>query len=109
VAWLLDILREAGAEQQAAALAERAAAHAALNDPGGVAALLYSLRRAGAPDQAAALATRLPGLACSNSSTSKRAPKIGSGLAERLTAAQPSHGNGKIWTDVAMLGNTWSR
>ena len=38
VASLLDSLREAGAHEQAAALAARAAAHAALDDPGGVAA-----------------------------------------------------------------------
>jgi hypothetical protein len=60
VAALLVSLRRAGAEQQAAALAERAAVHAALDDPYGVAALLDSLRRAGAEQQAAALAERLP-------------------------------------------------
>ena len=49
-----------GAEQQAAALAERAAAHAALDDPDGVASLLGRLREAGAEQQAAALLARLP-------------------------------------------------
>ena len=61
MARLLDSLRAAGAQDQAAALAERAAAHAALDDPGAVARLLDSLRAAGAQDQAAALADRLPG------------------------------------------------
>ena len=56
VARLLDSLREAGAHEQAAALAARAAAHAALDDPGAVASLLGSLREAGAHEQAAALA-----------------------------------------------------
>jgi hypothetical protein len=61
VAALLGGLREAGAEQQAAALADRAAAHVSLDDPDAVAALLDSLREAGAEQQAAALAERLPG------------------------------------------------
>ena len=60
VAGLLDSLREAGADEQAAALAARAAAHAALDDPDAVASLLDSLREAGAHEQAAALAGRLP-------------------------------------------------
>ena len=58
VAGLLDSLREAGADEQAAALPARAAAHAALDDPLGVASLLDSLREAGADEQAAALAAR---------------------------------------------------
>jgi hypothetical protein len=58
VAILLDRLREAGAHEQAAALATRAAAHAALDDPGEVAILLDSLREAGAHQQAATLAAR---------------------------------------------------
>ena len=60
VACLLDSLREAGADEQAAALAARAAAHAPLDDPGGVAGLLDSLREAGADEQAAALLAREP-------------------------------------------------
>jgi hypothetical protein len=60
VAFLLDRLREAGADDQAAALASRAAAHAALDHPGAVARLLRSLREAGAHEQAATLAGRLP-------------------------------------------------
>ena len=39
--------------------------------------------------------------ACSSCSANKRVTGIGSGLAGRLTAAQPSHGAGKIWTDVS--------
>ena len=59
MACLLDSLREAGAHEQAAALLARdPAAHAALDDPGGVASLLDSLREAGAHEQAAALADR---------------------------------------------------
>ena len=61
-AWpvLLGSLREAGAHEQAAALASRAAAHAALDDPGAVASLLGRLREAGAHEQAAALLARDP-------------------------------------------------
>jgi hypothetical protein len=60
VAWLLRTLRLAGARQQAAALADRAAAHVAVDAPAAVAALLDTLRLAGARQQAAALAERLP-------------------------------------------------
>jgi hypothetical protein len=60
VAVLLDSLRAAGAHEQAAALAGRAAAHAPLNYPYGVARLLDSLRAAGAHEQAAALLARDP-------------------------------------------------
>ena len=56
--WLLDSLREAGAEEQVAALAERAAAHVSLDDPFDVARLLGSLRAAGV--EAAALLARDP-------------------------------------------------
>ena len=49
-------LREAGAQEQATALAERAAAHVSLDDPDAVARLLGSLREAGAQEQATALA-----------------------------------------------------
>jgi hypothetical protein len=61
VARLLDALRRAGAREQAAALAGRAAAGVSLGDPGGVAWLLGRLREAGMKEQAAALADRLPG------------------------------------------------
>jgi uncharacterized protein YidB (DUF937 family) len=61
VAWLLDSLRAAGADEQAAALLARdPAAHVALDDPGAVAGLLDSLRAAGADEQAAALLARDP-------------------------------------------------
>ena len=60
MARLLDSLRGAGAEEQAAALADRAAAHVPLDDPGAVAGLLDSLREAGAEQQAAALLARDP-------------------------------------------------
>lgn len=54
-------VREAGADEQGAALLARdPAAHAHLDDPGRVASLLNSLREAGAHDQAAALIARLP-------------------------------------------------
>ena len=55
VARLLNALREAGAAEQAAALASRAAASAPLDHPVGVARLLGALREAGAAEQAAAL------------------------------------------------------
>ena len=58
VARLLGNLREAGAHEQATALAERAAAHVSLDDPYAVAWLLDSLREAGAHEQATALAER---------------------------------------------------
>ena len=61
VAWLLNRLRQAGADEQAAALLARdPAAHAPLDNPGGVAYLLGSLREAGADEQAAALLARDP-------------------------------------------------
>ena len=60
VARLLDRLREAGAAEQAAALASRAAAHIPLDHPGGVARLLGALREVGAAEQAAALLRRDP-------------------------------------------------
>ena len=60
VARLLDRLREAGAAEQAAALASRAAAHIPLDHPGGVARLLDRLREAGAAEQADALLRRDP-------------------------------------------------
>ena len=57
---LLDSLREAGADEQAAALASRVAAQAPLDDPLRAATLLEFLREAGADEQAAALVDRLP-------------------------------------------------
>jgi hypothetical protein len=58
---LLNSLRQAGADEQAAALLARdPAAHAALDDPAAVAGLLFSLRQAGADEQAAALLARDP-------------------------------------------------
>ena len=58
VAFLLGRLRQAGADEQAAALAARAAAHAALDDLLAVGSLLDSLREAGADEHAAALSSR---------------------------------------------------
>jgi len=52
--------QEAGADEQAAALASRAAAHAPLDDPAVVTWLLARLREAGANEQAAALLARDP-------------------------------------------------
>ena len=60
VASLLFSLREAGADEQATALAGRAAAHTPLDNPRGVAYLLESLRQAGADEQATALLARDP-------------------------------------------------
>ena len=45
MASLLDSLREAGAQEQATALAERAAAHVSLDNPGAVAGLLDACGR----------------------------------------------------------------
>ena len=53
--------RKADGDACPAALADRAAAHAPLNNPEAVAWLLDSLREAGAQRQATALADRLPG------------------------------------------------
>jgi hypothetical protein len=55
---LLYSLRNTGAHEQAAALADRAAARAPLDNPDYVASLVYCLRKAGAREQAAALADR---------------------------------------------------
>ena len=60
MAQLLVRLREAGADEQAATLAGRAAAHAALDDPRAVADLLDRLREAGAHQQVITLVARLP-------------------------------------------------
>jgi hypothetical protein len=61
VASLLDSLRRADANEQAAALPARdPAAHVSLDDSDRVAYLLGSLRQAGAHEQAAVLAGRLP-------------------------------------------------
>ena len=61
VAALLDSLRTAGADGQAAALlARNPAAHAPLDNPGSVAVLLDGLQKAGAQEQAAALLARDP-------------------------------------------------
>jgi hypothetical protein len=61
VADLLDVLRQAGAEEAVAALLARdPAGHADLGDPAGVADLLCVLRQAGAEEAVAALLTRDP-------------------------------------------------
>ena len=60
VAELLVRLREAGAREQAAALADRAVARVSLDDPRAVAWLLRRLREVGARKQAAALLRRDP-------------------------------------------------
>ena len=61
MAVLLDSLREAAAHEQAAALLARdPAAHAPLDDPGGVADLLTRLREVGAHEQAARAAAHAP-------------------------------------------------
>ena len=57
---LLDGLREAGADEQVAVLAERVAADSSLDDPRGVTVLLEWLRQAGADEQIAALLARNP-------------------------------------------------
>jgi hypothetical protein len=56
---LLVSLREAGADEQAAVLADRVARAVALDDPNAVANLLDSLRKSGADEQASVLADRV--------------------------------------------------
>lgn len=51
---------DGGAHEQLTVLAERAAAHAALDDPGAVGWLLTALRSVGAHEQGRALTERLP-------------------------------------------------
>ena len=87
----------AGAAEQAARLHRDQAAHVSLDDPAAVARLLGRLREAGAAKQAAAPTDRLPGAAYSSSAASKRATRIGSGLAARLMAAQLGVGG---WEDL---------
>ncbi|MER5347842.1 hypothetical protein ABT030_47850 [Streptomyces mirabilis] len=60
VATLLGVLRGAGANKQAAALAERAVVDTILDDPGTVVGLLGGLRKVGAHEQVTALLTRDP-------------------------------------------------
>jgi hypothetical protein len=60
VATLLGSLREAGAHEQVAALAARAAAEADLSNPSRVAELLDTLQNTGAHEQATALLARDP-------------------------------------------------
>ena len=83
---------------QAAALADRAAAHAAPDNPWAVATLLDSLREAGADELAAALPPGYRRRACSGSSSSNKAPQITSVSDGRPTAPRPRHGAGKTWT-----------
>jgi hypothetical protein len=98
-------LREAGAEEQFIALADRIA-HVPFPDPPlpgtlpgshgyfqGM--LLDTLRRAGTHQQAAGEPTVCQEQACSNSSASNRAARIGSGSAGVLTAARPRRGAGR--------------
>ena len=83
------------AQEQVAALAERAAADVALDDPYAVA----RLRETGAQEQATAL-DRLPSAVRSACSSSREAARISSGSGASPTAAQPRHGPGKTWTDA---------
>ena len=59
VSMLLSVLREVGADEQAAALARRSAAHANLDDAAGAAELLRALKNTGS-DEAAVLLARGP-------------------------------------------------
>ena len=58
VAWLLGCLRQADAQDQATALADRAAADASLDDLYGVSFMLNALHTWGTPEQVAVLADR---------------------------------------------------
>ena len=87
-----DGLREAGAHEQAAALARRAAAHSILYDLGAVDLLLDRLREAGADEQAAALLARDPAAHAPLDDPSGVAGLL-DGL-RVLSGAQDSHGEG---------------
>ena len=100
VAGLLGSLREAGAQEQAAALLHRdPAAHAALDDPDDVAGLLDRLRVMGAQEQVTALAERAaahvplddPGAVAGllNGLREAGAQEQASALAERAAAHAP--------------------
>ena len=79
VTCVLNWLRHAGAQDQAAALLARdPAAHVALDNPSTVAGLLDSLREAGAQDQAAALVDRAAHVPLDN-------PDAGLGMLAMLT------------------------
>ena len=91
-------------DEQAAALAGRAAAHAPLDNPGAVARLLGSLREAGAHEQAAALAGRLPAAGMFGLFLEQEASRISSVSDGRPTAPRPRHGAGKTWTYGLFLG-----
>jgi hypothetical protein len=100
VARLLGSLREAGAEQQAAALLRRdPAAHVPLDDLRAVAMLLGSLREAGAHEQAAALAGRLPGAGLFKLLSEQESGRDQFQFGRETDGTQPGHGDGKIWTD----------
>jgi len=80
VAWLLDRLREAGAEEPVATLVERAVAYVSLDDSFEVAELLGSLRAAGV--EAGALLARDPA-----AQVSLDDPRAVAGLLDSLRAS----------------------
>ena len=107
VARLLGSLQSAGAPEQLNVLLSRdPAAHAVLSDADDAAKLLDSLQASARTRRSPSWPTGWLGKACLNSSASERTPRISSGLAGRLTAAQPSHGTGAIWTEVPPLRRT---
>ena len=97
MARLLDSLREAGAQEQATALADRAAAHVSLDNPDAVARLLGSLREAGAQEQATALADRLP--ADGEFDLFQRVNGTQSQFGREPDGDRPRLGTGPTWTD----------
>ena len=98
VTFLLNSIREAGAHQQAAALADRAAAHVPLDDPAAVASLLDSLRESGAHQQAAALAGRLSAAGMFGLFLEQNSSADQFRFGRQAGGTRPHHGDGKTWT-----------
>ena len=95
---LLDSLREAGAHEQAAALAARAAAHAPLDDPAAWPACWTACGRRARTSRPPRWPAGCRRPACSSSSSSRKASRISSVSDGRPTAPRPRHGAGKTWT-----------
>ena len=105
VRWLLLSLGWAGAQEQLTTLLRRdPAAHVSIYDLPVVGLLVDSLRQVERTSRPPRWPTDSRGQARSSASARWRAG-IGSGLAGRLMATQPGHGDGKIWTDAAMLNS----
>jgi hypothetical protein len=85
--------------EEATVLAERAAHHAALDNPRGVAWLLGRLRTAGLQEQVTAFTNRLSAAGMFELFCEVQAASMSSGMAVGLMALLPNHGNGRTWTN----------